>query len=97
MRATIVELVGKTGHHAGDGRAHQNGKRSCQAQDNCPAHLARLDLLAQELGRAADHKAGDEHCEDGEAIMPYRPQPTPPKTTSPRAIWSIWTNPPSGV
>ncbi|VWL97692.1 Uncharacterised protein [Collinsella intestinalis] len=30
-------------------------------------------------------------------IMPYRPQPTPPKTTSPRAIWSIWTKPPSGV
>ena len=67
MRAAIVELVGKTGHHAGDGRAHQNGKRSCQAQDNRPAHLARLDLLAQELRRAADHKAGDKHREDGEA------------------------------
>ena len=67
MRAAIVELVGETGHHAGDGRAHQNGERSRQAQDDRPAHLARLDLLAQELGRASDHEAGDEHREDGEA------------------------------
>ena len=30
-------------------------------------------------------------------IMPYRPQPTPPKMTSPSAICSICTMPPSGV
>ena len=30
-------------------------------------------------------------------IMPYRPQPTPPNTTSPSSISSIGTRPPRGV
>ena len=29
--------------------------------------------------------------------MPYRPVPTPPKTTSPSCIWNSGTKPPSGV
>ena len=38
-----------------------------QADEHGHAHLEGLDLLAEELRRAPDHEARDEHREDGEA------------------------------
>ena len=43
-------------------------RRDAEVQDreHRQLHLSALDLLAQVLGRAADHQPGDEHREDGE-------------------------------
>ena len=60
-------------------------------------HLERLDLLAEVFRRAADHQPGDEHRDIANTSMPYRPEPTPPKITSPSWISHIGTRPPSGV
>ena len=60
-------------------------------------HLGGLDLLAQVLGRAPDHEPGDEHREEREDSMPFRPTPTPPGLTSPSFMWISGIMPPSGV
>ena len=44
----------------------QHQQRRDEDGDRDHLHLVRLDLLAQVLGRAADHQPGDEHRHDGE-------------------------------
>ena len=44
----------------------QDAERQDEDREHRELHLVRLDLLAEVLGRAADHQAGDEDREDDE-------------------------------
>ena len=52
--------------HRRHGRKAENDERQDQHRQHGELHLANLDLLAEELRRAADHQPGDEDCEDRE-------------------------------
>ncbi len=75
-------------HHGGHEERAQRGELD----------LARLDLLAEPFGCAADHQAGDEdRDQDVEEHADQSPVPTPPKTTSPTKRLTRGTAPPIGV
>ena len=48
------------------------GEREDQHREHRHLHVVGLDLLAQVLGRPADHQAGDEHGEDDEDQHPVQ-------------------------
>ena len=55
--------------HGGD---HEHDQRHADRAEHDELDLARLDLLAQELGRAADHQPGDEDGEQDEQQHPVQ-------------------------
>lgn len=63
------------------------------AQRICPARSS----LAQELRRASDHKAGDEHCEDGEADHAVQAAAHAAEHHLAQRYLEHLDNPPSGV
>ena len=58
------------GHRERHGQQHE--QRHGQRPDEHELDLARLDLLAEVLGRAADHQAGDEHGQQDEQQHPVQ-------------------------
>ncbi len=51
--------------HRGDGREAEDAGSQHQDDEHRHLHLEGLDLLAQVLGRAPNHQAGDEDAQDG--------------------------------
>ena len=70
VRALIAEARQRRGQHRGDGGEAEDGDRQDQQGQHGQLDLARLDLLAQKLRRAADHQTGDEHRQHGEHQQP---------------------------
>ncbi len=67
MRAGIANLsMPRPAARAGNGRTQQHHHAGNQQRERGHLHLIGFDLLAQVLGRAPDHEAGDEHRHDGE-------------------------------
>ena len=52
----------------------EHGQRDAERAEHDELDLARLDLLAQVLGRAADHEPGEEHREQDEEQHPVEPR-----------------------
>ena len=73
MRAGVVQRRDPVGHDHRPGRKAEDEQREDERIEHRQLHLARLDLLAQVLGRAADHQAGDEDGEDHEDQHPVHP------------------------
>ena len=65
MRPGVQRRVLAGRHHRGQGSKAQRRHAEVQHGERSELHLAALDLLAQVLGGAAHHEAGDEHGEDG--------------------------------
>src|SRR5579884_746394 len=59
----------------GDGGEDEHGDRHHEHGERRELHLARLDLLAQVLGRAPDHEPAQEHGDDGEQEDGVEPAP----------------------
>ena len=64
-------LPASRGH--GHRRADQHGHGHDQDHQGGHLHLEGFDLLAEILGRAADHQPGDEHGDDGEGQHAVQP------------------------
>ncbi len=52
--------------HGGNRGKAEDGERQDEHRQHGELHLARFDLLAEELRCAAHHQAGDEHRQDAE-------------------------------
>ena len=65
---------------AGEPEDHERHRQDVQHHQ---LHLGGLDLLAEELRRAAHHEPRDEHRQQGEDEHAVEPGPTPPGLTSP--------------
>jgi hypothetical protein len=64
---SLVSGTGEAGiNHGRDRREAQDRERQDQDGEHRHLHFLGLDLLAEILGRAADHQPGDEHRDDGE-------------------------------
>ncbi|MNP49280.1 hypothetical protein D3C76_1434560 [compost metagenome] len=66
MRTGVGDPQSSRLGHDSDGRTEQHQQWRYQNRDGHHLHLVGFDFLTQVLGRAADHQAGDKHCEDGE-------------------------------
>ena len=61
-RACVGQTLQRRRQHGGRRREAEDRERQDQQGQHGELHLARLDLLAEILGRAADHQPCDEHC-----------------------------------
>src|SRR5215207_4287259 len=66
VRAGVEDRCLRRVHHDRNAGEDEHHDRHRQDVDRDQLHLRRLDLLAQILGRSADHQPGDEHRQDGE-------------------------------
>ena len=65
MRAGVQRAGLPFGRRRGQGREAEDAGPQDDDHEHGHLHLEALDLLAQVLGRAADHEPGDEDREDG--------------------------------
>ena len=75
VRARVQDGVLAGRHHRRQGGEAQRRDAEVEHGQRGELHLAALDLLAQVLGRAAHHQAGDEHREDGDDEQPHDADP----------------------
>ena len=66
MRAGVVEAAERGRQNAGQRGEAQDRERDHQDGEDRHLDVLGLDLLAEILGRTADHQPGDEHCQHGE-------------------------------
>ena len=64
MRTRVVQRRDAVRRHRGPSREAEDEQRKDEDVEHRELHLARLDLLAQVLGGAPDHQAGDEHRQE---------------------------------
>src|SRR5438876_2362163 len=70
VRAGIAQGGGAVGHDQRPGRQGEDEQGEDEDVEHRQLHLARLDLLAQVLGGASDHQAGNEDGENHEDQHP---------------------------
>ena len=96
LGAGVVDRLLAPLAHRKRGR-EQHGQRDADRADDRRLDLARLDLLAQELGRAPDYQAGEEHGQDDEQQHPVQARADAAEDPSPVCIRAMGIAPPSAV